>query len=123
MEILDRLREKDFLFVTADGRNKFKRILYSIEAKQSIALAPNSTEPKEYREAIQELYQYLSNVQNSLTNDEAFTRPHVYTGLIERIKAVIAVISVVQPESIFRLLNRLLTIKKEIEKLLENLRN
>lgn len=123
MKTLDRLREREFLFVTAEARNKFKSILYALDSLQSTALAINYKESPVYRKYTQELFNYLSTVQFSLVNDSSYNRPHIYTGLIDRISRVINVISANQPESIFRMMNKMIVIKKEIETLLEQLRN
>lgn len=123
MEDLDRLKERPFLFVTGEARNKFRSIVIALELLQPTALATNYTEPLQYRFCVQELFNYLNVVQISLVSDSSYNRPHIYTGIIDRIDKVINVISNVQPESIFRMMNRLIVIKKEIEKLLEQLRN
>lgn len=123
MENLDRLKERPFLFVTGAARNKFKSILCSLDSLRSIALAPDHAESAQYRLNVHDLFSYLSTVKYSLTTGESFNRPHIYTGLIDRIDKVINVISNTQPESIFRMMNKLIVIKKEIETLLEQLRN
>lgn len=123
MNILDRLREDEFIFVTAVARNKFRSILYALDSLMHIALAPNSCEPPQYRIAVNHLFHCLSDINSSLTSDESFTRPIIYTILLDNVSDVISSINANQPESIFRLLNRLIVIKKEIETLLEQLRN
>lgn len=123
METLARLREREFLFVTSEARNKFKSILHAIELQKSIALASNFLETKKYREKAQELYENVSDVKKSLINDESFRRPHIYTGLVVKITELVNEITASQPEAIFQLMNRLLVIKLELEKLINELRD
>lgn len=123
MEVLQRLKEREFLFVTSEARNKFRSLLKALEEKKHIALAYNSKEPMVYRENVQELYEYVSSVRKSLTSDDSYTRPHIYTGISKKLKEVIEVINQNQSNAIFIMMNKFLVIRMELERLIEQLRN
>lgn len=123
MNTLERLKEREFLWVTAVARNKFRSLLQAIEDKKHIALAYNSKESKEYRVGVKVLYEYVSIVKKSLISDESYTRPHIYTSILEKLKEVIVVINQNQPESIFKMMNKFLVVKMELERLIEQLRD
>ena len=123
MEILDRLREREFLFSTATARNKYRSIINSIESYRHIALASNGAESPEYRKEIKELYYRLDSTKASLVSNESYLRPYIYTGLEDSLKKVCKTISVSQPEAIFKLYNRFIVIRMELQKLQELLRS
>lgn len=123
MELLERISEREFLFVTSEARNKFRSILKSIEVKKSVALAYNGSEPKEYRKSVNLLYKDIYIVKQSLVSDASYKRPIIYTGISEKLSVVINSIVFNQPESIFKLLNQFLVIRMELEKLIVSLRN
>jgi len=51
----------------------------------------------------------------------AYTSPLIYTGIVERLSLVINSVTVNQPESIFRMMNKMLVIKLKLEQLIEQL--
>jgi len=52
MRTFERIKERDFLFVTHVARLKFRIILYSLEMLQPIALAHCSSETKLYEKML-----------------------------------------------------------------------
>jgi len=123
MNPLQSLKARELLFVSANDRNKFRSILSSICDLKSIALAHNSAEPVGYRNAAKELFQYVEGLQSTLICDDFFTKPLIYIHVIYQLTVVIGLVSVSQPESIFRMLNKMLVIKKETELLYEKLKS
>jgi len=123
MGTLERIKERDFLFVTQAARLKFRSILYGLEVLKPIALAHDSRETKLYRKNVEDLYSYLCDVKLAISLKTAYTSPLIYTGIVERLSLVIISVTVNQPESIFRMMNKMLVIKLELEKLIIQLRD
>ena len=123
MNALARIKERDFLFVTQAARLKFRSILYGLEVLKPIALAYNSGETKLYRENVENLYSYLCYVKLAISLKTAYTSPLIYTGILERLFLVLNSVTINQPNSIFRMMNKMLAIKSELEKLIEQLRD
>ncbi len=123
MNALARIKERDFLFVTQAARLKFRSILYGLEVLKPIALAYNSGETKLYRENVENLYSYLCYVKLAISLKTAYTSPLIYTGILERLFLVLNSVTINQPNSIFRMMNKMLAIKLELEKLIEQLRD
>ena len=121
MRTFERIKERDFLFVTQVARLKFRIILYSLEMLQPIALAHCSSETKLYRKNVEDLYSYLCDVKLAISLITAYTSPLIYTGIVERLSLVINSVTVNQPESIFRMMNKMLVIKLKLEQLIEQL--
>ena len=123
METLQRLRERQFVFVSTKAQQEFRNLLSSITVLRPIALAPYASEPPIYRTEARRLFELVADVRKSLIDYDRYREPYIYTGLIEQIKKTTNSISVSQPEAIFRMMNKLLVISKQLEKLIESLRS
>jgi hypothetical protein len=123
MNTLERISERDFLFVTQEAKNKFRSIINSLEVLRPIALAHDSRETKLYRKNVEYLYIYICDVKLALSLKIAYTSPLIYTGILERLFLVINSVTINQPNSIFRMMNKMLVIKLELEKLIIQLRD
>lgn len=123
MKTLSRLKERTFLFVGKKEKNQLDIIIHNIQSYRHVALASNFRESKLYRKSIEELYSFITLAQLSLSFNDAYNRPYVYTGIQDRLQKVTSNISYSQPEAIFHMMNDFILYNRQLEALLEVLRN